>query len=302
MEERDKQMDISKSKDHEKLIVFYAASFPNEIRFYLNNTKYITAIEEGEKNISVRIGDDVEWEEDKKSVLAIIKENFKEFFKLFCILMLILMGVEAIIFEIAVYIDSLLICLIAADLLLFAYRIIAIVILEMRNTAPALKSKHSAEHMMVNFLENNRRLPKNMQEIRKSSRFNEDCGSKERIKGIAEDFISQLLAAILAISVNSLYLLFFKKSIIVEFIVFMVVFYFTSYLVGVLIRNYGLFGFVINPIKRALTNIAQCGNTTKNVKDKDILLAYRVASVWMQVVYPEFYKKDEDVFMKNYSS
>ena len=82
----------------------------------------------------------------------------------------------------------------------------------------------------------------------------------------------------------------------------MVVFYFTSYLVGVLIRNYGLFGFVINPIKRALTNIAQCGNTTKNVKDKDILLAYRVASVWMQVVYPEFYKKDEDVFMKNYSS
>ena len=45
MEERIKVTSIIKSNDPEKLIVIHASSLQNEIRFYLNDTQYLTAIE-----------------------------------------------------------------------------------------------------------------------------------------------------------------------------------------------------------------------------------------------------------------
>lgn len=302
MENRNTETTIFRASNPEELIVFHASSLQDEIRFYLNDTQYITAIEKGEGNVSVEIGEEVEREEEnKKSTLTIIKENFKEFFKLFSVLILSLAALMAVLFVINSLIDNILIYLIAMNVMFSMYSIISIVILETRTTPPTLKSKHSAEHMMVNFLENNKRLPKNMQEVRKSSRFSTDCGSRNLIKGIAEDLISKILASILAVAANALYLVFFENAI-GELIVFLGVYYLTSFIVGRLLKKHGKMGFVINPIKRVLTNIAQCANTTKKVEDKDIILAYCVARVWMQVVYPEFYKQEDDVFMNNYSS
>jgi len=197
-------------------------------------------------------------------------------------------------------INNLLIYLIAINVILLTYSIIGIVILEMRNISSTLKSKHSAEHMMINFLEKNKRLPKNMQEIRKSSRFSKKCGSRDLIKEITENFVSKILASILAVVADALYLVFFDNAI-AEFIVFLGVYCLIRFLVGRLLKKHIKMGFVINPIKRVLTNIVQYGNTTKKVEDKDIILAYSVARVWMKAVYPEFYKKEEDVFMNNLS-
>lgn len=302
MENRNTKTTIFRASNPEELIVFHASSLQDEIRFYLNDTQYITAIEKGEGNVSVEVGEEVEREEEnKKSTLAIIKENFKEFFKIISISILVLVGLMALLFVINSLIDNMLIYLIAMNVILSMFSIINTVILESKTTSPALKSKHSAEHMMANFLEKNKRLPKNIQEVRNSSRFSTDCGSRDLIKGIAEDLVSKILASILAVVANALYLVFFE-NVIGEIIVFLGVYYLTSFLVGRLLKKHGKMGFVINPIKRVLTNIAQCANTTKKVEDKDIILAYCVARVWMQVVYPEFYKQEDDVFMNNYSS
>lgn len=302
MENRNTKTTIFRASNPEELIVFHASSLQDEIRFYLNDTQYITAIEKGEGNVLVEVGEEVEREEEnKKSTLTIIKENFKEFFKIISISILVLVGLMSLLFVINSLIDNILIYLIAMNVMFSMYSIISTVILETRTTPPTLKSKHSAEHMMVNFLENNKRLPKNMQEIRKSSRFSKDCGSRNLIKGIAEDLISKILASILAVVANALYLVFFENTI-GELIVFLGVYYLTSFIVGRLLKKHGKMGFIINPLKRVLTNIAQCANTTKKVEDKDIILAYCVARAWMQVVYPEFYKQEEDVFMNNYSS
>lgn len=302
MENRNTETTIFRASNPEELIVFHALSLQDEIRFYLNDTQYITAIEKGKGNVSVEIGEEVEREEEnKKNTITIIKENFKELFKLFSILILSLAVVMAVLFVINSLIDNVLIYLIAMNVMFSMYSIISTVIVETRTTPPTLKSKHSAEHMMVNFLENNKRLPKNMQEVRKSSRFCTDCGSRNLIKGIAEDLISKILASILAVAANALYLVFFENAI-GELIIFLGVYYLTSFIVGRLLKKHGKMGFVINPIKRVLTNIAQCANTTKKVEDKDIILAYCVAREWMQVVYPEFYKQEDDMFMNNYSS
>lgn len=214
MENRNTEITIFRASNPEELIVFHASSLQNEIRFYLNDTQYITAIERDKENISVEIGEEVEQEEEnQKSTLTIIKENFKEFFKLFSVLILILTALLAVLFVINFLIDNILIYLITMNIMLFMYSIISTVILETKSIHSTLKSKHSAEHMMVNFLENNKRLPQNMQEVRKSSRFSTDCGSRNLIKGIAEDLISKILASILAVAANALYLVFFENTI-----------------------------------------------------------------------------------------
>lgn len=299
MENRNTKTTIFRSSNPDELIVFHASSLQNEIRFYLSDTQYITAIEKSEGNVLVEVGEEVEREkENKKSNLTIIKENFKEFFKLFSVFILVSAGLIALLF---VIINNILIYLIAMNVIFSMCSIISIVILEIRTTPTTLKSKHSAEHMMVNFLENNKRLPKNIQEVRKSSRFSTDCGSRKLIKGIAEELISKISASILAVVANALYLVFFE-NLIGEVIVFLGVYYLTSFFVERLLKKHEKIGFVINQIKRVLTNIVQCANTTKKVEDKDIILAYCVARAWMQVVYPKFYRQDEDVFMNNYSS
>ena len=45
MEERNNVIPIFKSNDQEKILVFHAASLQNEIRFYLNDTQYFTAVD-----------------------------------------------------------------------------------------------------------------------------------------------------------------------------------------------------------------------------------------------------------------
>lgn len=167
------------------------------------------------------------------------------------------------------------------------------------NTAPAIKSKHSAEHMMVNFLEFNKRLPRNIEEVKKYSRFSKECGSRDLIKGIAEELIRSIIATVFTIIVSTVVSHLCSNSI-ANIIVFLVTYYFIKLLVGKAITKYGALSFIIKPIKKVLTMIAQCANTTSKVKDRDIVLAYAVARTWMQVVYPEFYNENKDIFWKQY--
>lgn len=298
MEERNKVTSIFKSNDPEKLVVFHAASLQNEIRFYLNDTQYLTAVE-CEEGCSIRLEEEKAEECNKKSKISIIRENLKEFIKILSIIIGIsILGFIGV-FYLSKIIDNILVFLIIMNIIYFVINILNVVIMETMETAPAIKSKHSAEHMMVNFLEINKRLPKNIEEVKKSSRFSPECGSRELIKGIAEELIRSIVATIFTVIV-SVIVSHFSSNSVTNAIVFLSTYYLVKFVVGKAIKKYGALNFIIKPIKKVLTNIAQCANTTSKVKDRDIILAYSVAKPWLQVVYPEFYNEDEDIFWKQY--
>lgn len=290
---------IFKSNDPEELVVFHAASLQDQIRFYLNDTQYISAVE-CDGGCSVELGEESEEkEESKKSTFAIIKENLKEFIKLFSLCFGILILTFAGLVYLSTIMDNILIYLFIANIISLITNVVLVVVLESKETAPCLKSKHSAEHMMVNFLEINKRLPKNMEEIKKYSRFSPKCGSRNLIRGIAENFIQSIISGIITVIVSAIVSYVYDNPI-ANIIVFIGIFYLVSFVTGRLIKKQQRMAFIIRPIKKVLTNIAQCANTTSKVEDKDILLAYSVARAWMQVVYPEFYNKEEDIFWKEY--
>lgn len=298
MEERNKVTSIFKSNDPEKLVVFHAASLQNEIRFYLNDTQYLTAVE-CEEGCTIRLEEEKSEECNKKSKISIIKENLKEFVKLFFILLGISIFALAGVLYLGTIIDNTLVFLIIMNIIYFIINILNVVIMETMETAPAIKSKHSAEHMMVNFLETYKRLPKSIEEVKKSSRFSPECGSRKLIKGIAEELIRSIVATIFTVIV-SVIVSHFSSNPVTNVIVFLSTYFLVKFVVGKAITKYGTLNFIVKPIKKVLTNIAQCANTTSKVKDRDIILAYSVARPWLQVVYPEFYNENEDIFWKQY--
>lgn len=299
MEERNKVTSIIKSNDPEKLVVFHAASLQNEIRFYLNDTQYLAAVE-GEEACTIRLEEEKEEEDNKKSKISVIRENLKEFLKLFSIIWGIsILGFIGL-FYLGKIIDNILVFLIIMNIIYFIINIVNVVIMETMETDPKVKSKHSAEHMMVNFLEINKRLPKSIEEVKKSSRFSPECGSRELIKGIAEELIRSIVATIFTTVIVSVVVSHFSSNSATYVIVFFATYFLVNFVVGKAITKYGALSFIVKPIKKVLTNIAQCANTTSKVKDRDIILAYSVARLWLQVVYPEFYNENEDIFWKQY--
>ena len=298
MEERNKVTSIIKSNDPEKLVVFHAASLQNEIRFYLNDTQYLAAVE-GEEGCTIRLEEEKEEEDNKKSKISVIRENLKEFLKLFSIILGIsILGFIGV-FYLGKIIDNILVFLIIMNIIYFIINIVNVVIMETMETDPKVKSKHSAEHMMVNFLEINKRLPKSIEEVKKSSRFSPECGSRELIEGIAEELIRSIVATIFTVIV-SVVVSHFSSNSATYVLVFLATYFLVKFVVGKAITKYGALSFIVKPIKKVLTNIAQCANTTSKVKDRDIILAYSVARPWLQVVYPEFYNENEDIFWKQY--
>ena len=301
MEERNKVTSIIKSNEPEKLVVFHAASLQNEIRFYLNDTQYLVAVE-CEEGCTIRLEEEKEEEDNKKSKISVIRENLKEFLKLFSIIFGIsILGFIGV-FYLSKIIDNILVFLIIINIIYFIIDILNVVIMETMETAPKVKSKHSAEHMMVNFLEINKRLPKSIEEVKKSSRFSPKCGSRERIKGIAEELIRSIVATIFTVIVSVVVSHFSSNSATsaTYAIMFFTTYILVKFVVGKAITKYGALNFIVKPIKKVLTNIVQCANTTSKVKDKDIILAYSVARSWLKVVYPEFYNENEDIFWKQY--
>lgn len=311
MEEQIVVKKIWKSNDPEKLEVIYAASRENEIRFYLNAEQYVVAREDdNNETISIEYEEEQEQKDDNsenESILTYIKENIKdkEFLKFLAFFLGISLLVHFLLIvsmmAIATLTSSLLIQL-AAITFIFSWGLVIFeVSYECKLTSRSLKSKHSAEHMMINFLTSNKRLPKSMKEIKETSRFCTNCGSREKVRGIAENFVQCILTVIIACSI--VYLVFpnYKETLLLGMIFF--VSYTTSfYVMWSVIHKYKKLKFIITPIENILNYIVQCANTTKKVKDEDLELAYYAAKYWLKVVYPEFYSEDDDIFNESEDS
>lgn len=295
MEERNIEVTIFRDKNPDKLVVYHACSLENEIRFYLNDTQYVTAMEKGEEDIIIGLVEEVE----SKKVKTKLKKS--DYFKLFanCFLMGIVIGTIIILaFLIGVYFKNIFMYLIALNTMMFLFDIARVLVMETKTTPPCLKSKHSAEHMMVNFIEKNKRLPKSVKEFKTASRFCNGCGSRKLIEGIAEEFISKIVATIIA-AISSIMCIAFMHNEIIESIIIIAVYIGVIILLEKLLKKWKKLNFLIEPIRKGLTRFAQCANTTKKVEDDDIFLAYYAAKEWIKVVYPEYYNKEQDVFLQN---
>ena len=298
MEERIGIKTIFKSSNPEKLIVFHATSLKDEIRFYFNDEQYVVARDNNDGTLSVEYEEEQKVENDEqnnKSTLTYIKENIKdkEFLKFMAIAIGITSVIPILLIVLAFVIKNTLIYLLLINFMFFSIQVIAVVISEYKTTPLSLKSKHSAEHMMVNFIEKNKRLPKSMAEIKKTTRFCVDCGSRKKIRDSVIEFVQGILTAIISLIIVSFITQNCKNGVILG-IIYLVVYYVTFYGIWNLMNKYNKLNFIINPIENMLNNIVQCANTTKNVEDNDIQLAYYAAKYWMQVVYPEFYTEEEN--------
>lgn len=311
MEERFNLKSIYKSNDPKELIVFHAQSLEDEIRFYFNDEQYVVARDNKDGKCSITYEETEELKNDKQdneSTLTYIKKDIKD--KVFLKSLAIAIGISFLIAALSMVsiiaiiflIDNLLISLLFIVSMFLFMVVFLKVIFECKFTSQSIKSKHSAEHMMANFLEKNKRLPQNMKEIKETSRFRVECGSRKKIQDSVEIFVQNILAVIIAICIDNLAFQNFQKGLIYG-IIFTVTYLIISYGVWILIHKYNKLRFIIKPIENMLNNVVQCSNTTTKVRNSDLQLAYYAAKHWLQIVYPEFYSEDDnDIFNESKES
>ena len=302
MENRSEKITIFRVKDEgePKIKVIRASSTENDIRFYLNDTHYIKATNGGDKVI-------VEWDEDeiprettgeKKSFLEDIKNNKKVFLLSVGAALLFVLVVTLMQVVVTALIGN---SIVSSLWFLLAFPMCSVLLIgfmEYKTTPQSVKSKHSAEHMMCNFLEKNCRLPKNFQEIKSTSRFSKDCGSRKKtititqsaVANIVSFFITGIVLAIVIIVV------FHNTENIsdIAFIVISIITFLVVYYINTSLAEKGFYNFIVNPIQLGLNYFLQCCNTTKYVKTSDLRMAYYAAREWLKIVYPEFYRDEDD--------
>lgn len=307
MEEREKSVTIFRAEDdgEHKIKVLKAASLENEIRFYLNDTQYIKATDEGDK---ITIGlDEIQLKdnENKESLIEFIKNNKKDFLWILSSAVVCCIVFISSLSAISELTENYIILILWSMLSLFICIIAETGFLEYKIIAFSQKSKHSAEHMMANFLEKNSRLPKNFQEIKSASRFSKKCGSRFIVIVPIRYIIVNGFSILFSVIIEKIILTIIFRNLqsannIVLFVMFIMIFSVMCF-INLKIAIKGKYNFIINPIQQGLNYFLQCCNTTKKVKDKDIMLAFSAAKVWLQIVYPEFYSDNELYCEKNES-
>lgn len=288
---------IEKSNNPEKLTVFHASNSQHQIRFYINRTQFIAATE---LKVGCKISLDEEKEEyTKNSILSKILENPKYLFKIVIISCIVQLLFFYFLLFLINNINNSILLLFTMISSFFIMLIINNFILELITTSNSLKSKHAAEHMMVNFLENNKRLPHNIEEVKKYSRFSQNCGSRFLIIEIIEDFMRSIIAFIGVTFINEFIIIFFHHTLYFADLFFL--YLFVDFVLKNLISKLDKLNFILIPIEKLLNLFIQCANTTSKVKNNDILLAYSVVRRWIKIVYPEFYNvNDDNIFYKQY--
>lgn len=295
MNNRDKIIKIIKPINTGNLEIFSAASLENQIRFYFNDTQYVAAIE-NEGKCELKIGNVDEEENATKSMNYSISEELKSFmFFLFGCMEWIFVGYIAL-SCLSKMPDSILVFILVFHVGLFVISIVDVLILEFMETSFSLKSKHSAEHMIANFLKTNKRLPRSIREVKECSRFTPQCGSRKLIANDVNNFVRSLYAVSIT-TFACLIIMHFTDDIFINVIGIYITYILAECLLEIAITKYGILDFIIEPMTKVLTNVVQCANTTSNVKDTDIILAYFAAKLWLKNVYPEFYNEEEDVFL-----
>lgn len=286
-------MEVTFQRHKDKLVVSHAVSTEEDIRFYINETQYFSATHD-DNGYNVEFCTKKEKEEQVKTKFQKFKENLD--IGLFCSVFILIVVSMCIL--LSVFIDSYVIFLFATSLLPIMIQMFFIVILEMRSVSKNLRSKHSAEHMMANFLETNQRLPRSIEEVKSASRFCEDCGTRKLISGNSELFFSKLSAFIVSIIASGI-CNHFSDNKIIHLTVVSVTFCLVSIVARIILDKYKKTEKLTEPLTIACSKLIQRINTTSKVKDRDIILAFCAARAWLELVYPEYCTEDDDLFITN---
>lgn len=288
MKEREKTMRNSK-----KIKRIYAGSLSDRICFFLDDTRGIEAIET-DSGCSIKLCNINEKESiDIKSFL-VARENKKLFIKtIFLVISAVIAWIYLTYILLTYVTNNVFKVLLLFIFFLLIIQIIVIVMLEKETIDYSLKSKHAAEHKMANFIKYNKRLPKNMEEIKRTSRFSLYCGSRASFYRIVEDFIKNMFVIIITIATKN-WVQYMCGYIIVYPIIYLVYFLIIRVIFDKKIEENHVYKNIVEATSILLGYILQCVNTTSKVEDKDIFLAYSVAKIWMQIVYPEYYNPNDE--------
>ena len=281
-----------------------AVSYTDRICFYVNSMQYYEAIDNGDE-IEVHLKDDekneeteqkffkVELKSEKKSTDTPNNKEKKSYFKKVKDILitnkkdfLIVLGVIYSIL-ISCYImmsffkEALNLGLSIAFILSILFHVIDLTY-KMCNEIlidEDLKSKHGAEHSMINFMIKHDRLPKTLTEVRTASRFSLDCGSRNEIKGRAERYLATLSSLIVSIILQKL--IEQKLDNIIAIVILFVSFILLEIIFVKIIRKKNLLYPVTKWIEDQLTMLLQVFNT-RGTTDHNILVAYCVAIAWFE--------------------
>ena len=261
---------IQKSSDPDKLIVYRAESLDNEIRFYFNDKQYV-GIWNCNSTFSFFYDEENDNYDKKIPFMVSIFRLFRKI--LYFIIILVLLEFLRSLLPTTIYKSFFFhfVILIASLYLTF----IAYTARTFYAFSFSLRSKHSAEHMIINFLEHNNRLPYNITELRNCSRFSYGCSTCNQVEKYSKFFVSYLLMFLILFIIE-----FFDLNCICIFIlilIFLVIATFTND-----------FKILYKNLSKIVCHFIQYFNTTRYVTDEDLIFAYLVAQEWMKIVYPEF--------------
>lgn len=290
---RGKNIDIKRYCD-DKVIVEKAQSFDDQIRFYLNDNIYVTATErQNGGKYKISLGDEsIEKNDDSDSKNN--EKRYNRYAKLILFQVLSSLSIFIITLIAIISIEKWIFYIIIPSFTILLTKLINSAILNLGFTSKKLRGKHSAEHMMVKFIEANNRMPITLDEIRKYSGLYLECGSRLAVESTAEYFgVSIINIAITIIFSSIMKCLFSSPELIV---ISSIAFYMILWLLipKLFIRYKTIFEITVGPIKNIIILINQLTMTTRKVKDDDLILAYLAARQWMIIAYPEFYNRERD--------
>ena len=281
-----------------------AVSYTDRICFYVNSIQYYEAIDNGDE-IEVHLKDDENQEEteqkffklepkfEKKSTDTPKNEEKESFFKE--VKDILITNKKDFLVVLGVIYSILISCYIMMSFfkgalnlgvsIAFTLSILFHVIdltCKMCNEIlidEDLKSKHGAEHSMINFMIKHDRLPETLTEVRTASRFSLDCGSRNEIKGRAERYMATLSSLMVSIILQKL--IEQKLDNMITIVILFVSFILLEIIFFKIIRKRNLLCPVTKWIEDQLTMLLQLFNT-RVTTDHNILVAYYVASAWFE--------------------
>ena len=277
-----------------KLMKISARSLDDQIRFYLNDDEsweddrlYIAAMKIGGK-YSIKIGKEDIFEKIKMADELIEKLKGANIWIFMVKAIFILFSVF-----LAICVNNIFFSMLEVNCCWLLTRMLENTIKHIKISSQNIKSKHSAEHMLINFIRIHKRLPRNIKEIQKYYRFSLTCGSSHEVSEMAETFVSTLIGIMFSFIINTIIIFMFGESDIV-FIITIMVYIITSIAIAILTeKRPKLLKKIVTPLRNMLIVINQITLTTRKVKHDDIILAYIVARDWVLMKCPEIYKEDE---------
>lgn len=141
------------------------------------------------------------------------------------------------------------------------------------------KSKHTAQHKIIHYIEKLQKLPNDIKQIKKMSRFEKACGYEEEKKRYKE-YANNILKAFSIFSI--LIFVFFIEENTGIFLL----------LLSYWVIRFLLYRTVLSPLSTILNIFFQLASTTRKPDEKDLMLAWIVAKEWMKEEYPEYFQED----------